>query len=114
MNEDERRELGHEIRAMRKGRGMTQQQLADAAGTGVRTIRNIEAGRVEPQQGTLADILAALGYQRKERPWADDSAIEGFLQMLGYRLYLLDPEARAALMSRMTLMAIGESEENRA
>lgn len=108
MDARERQEFGHEIRAMRKGRGLSQQQLADAAGVGVRTVRNLEAGRVELQGGNLSAVLDVLGYQRREKPWAADSDIEGFLQMLGYRLYVLAPDDRASVMGAITLLAINQ------
>ena len=47
----------------RAARGLldwSQQQLADAAGVGVVTVRQFEAGKAEPRRATLAVIEQAL------------------------------------------------------
>ncbi|WP_103542810.1 BTAD domain-containing putative transcriptional regulator [Streptomyces sp. SM1] len=50
------------VRAYRLRTGMTQRQFAEASGIGVRTLRDIENGRVEqPQARTLRALAAALG-----------------------------------------------------
>jgi len=106
MDESERREFGAEIRAMRRGQGLTQFELAAKADVGVRTIRNIEAGRHEPQAGSLGAILDALNYHRPEKPW--DESVEALLQMIGWRLSRLDPQRRTEMIGRLTLLAIGD------
>lgn len=110
MNEQERIEFGHEIRAMRKGQAITQEELADRAGVGLRTIRNLEAGRVELQPGNLAAVLDALGYRRPPRPWDDE--VEGVITMIGYKLAELDTDARAYMVGRLTLIVLGRSSDN--
>ena len=46
---------------------MTQEELAGKAGVGIRTVRDIEAGRVRPQPKTLRLLVAALGLDEAER-----------------------------------------------
>lgn len=41
--------------------GITQQDLADFSGIGLRTIRQIEAGKGNPSMETLSKILDVLG-----------------------------------------------------
>ena len=41
--------------------GITQQDLADFSGTGLRTIRQIEAGKGNPSVETLCKIIDVLG-----------------------------------------------------
>lgn len=106
MDESERIEFGAEISAMRHGQGLSQKQLAKKAGVSLRTVGNLEAGRHEPQAGKLAAVLDALGYRRPERPW--DDSVDAFLQMVGWRLMRLEPPARADLIGRITLLAIGD------
>lgn len=100
-----REDFAAEIRAKRKGMRLTQQELAERAGVSRKTVVNIEAGRVIPQQGSLALILEALNYQGQgERPWDDD--VDAFLQMVGYRLARLSAEERVAMIDRITRIVI--------
>jgi DNA-binding XRE family transcriptional regulator len=46
-----------QVRAARAFLDWSQQELADRAGTARMTIRHIEEGTVQPQRGTLADII---------------------------------------------------------
>jgi DNA-binding XRE family transcriptional regulator len=46
-----------QVRAARALLDWSQQELADRAGTARMTIRHIEEGTVQPQRGTLADIV---------------------------------------------------------
>ena len=58
------------LRQLRTGAGLTQEELAEAAGVGVRSIRYLERGRVaSPQKETvrlLADALGLIGPVRAE------------------------------------------------
>lgn len=50
------------LRARRLIAGLTQKQLADLAGVGVRTVRELERARVgRPQRGTIDLLASALG-----------------------------------------------------
>lgn len=99
MDEAERKELGIEIRSMRKGQHLRQEDLAARAHVGVRTIRNLEAGKnVSP--GTLGQVVTALGYKPQEPQWSEQ--VQAYLDMIGYRLSRLDDEARNALMDEIT------------
>ena len=100
-------EFGHEIRAMRGGKGWTQDQLADAASVSKRTIGNLENGKVTLQPGKLGRVLDALGYRRANRPWSDE--IDGFLQMIGYKLSLMDESEQVERINAITLYLIGRT-----
>lgn len=50
------------VREYREKRGLTQQQLAEAAGVSVRTISYVESGR-DVKVSTMRDIARALGVQ---------------------------------------------------
>jgi transcriptional regulator with XRE-family HTH domain len=52
--------IGSRLRAARKGKGWTQENLADEAGIGIATVRRIEQKGFEPRLSTarkLAEVL---------------------------------------------------------
>ncbi len=53
-------ELGRRLAATRKQQGLSQHELASAAGVGVATLRRIEAGN-DSQLGSWLKLLRALG-----------------------------------------------------
>jgi len=61
-------DVGDLVVRLRTTRGMSQQELATRAGTGVRSIGDIERGRVRrPQHSTLTALAGALGLSSAER-----------------------------------------------
>lgn len=54
-------ELGNLVRATRKAAGLRQDELAGAAGVGLRFIVDLEAGKPTAQIGKTLQVLAALG-----------------------------------------------------
>ena len=54
-------EIGDIIRKTRKAAGLRQDELAGAAGVGVRLIVELEAGKPTTQIGKALQVLAALG-----------------------------------------------------
>lgn len=54
-------EIGQRIRAARKRQGMTQPSLAMIAGTGLRFIVDLEAGKPTCQIGKVLQVISALG-----------------------------------------------------
>ncbi|MFG1802677.1 helix-turn-helix domain-containing protein [Micromonospora carbonacea] len=60
--------FGQWLRALRGTRGLTQEELAEASGSSVRTIREMERGRVRtPQRRTVALLADALGLAGVDR-----------------------------------------------
>lgn len=49
------------LRELREGAGLTQQQLADAAGLKLAGIRNLEQGRTYPEWPSVLALCTALG-----------------------------------------------------
>lgn len=58
---DEEGRLGRTIRGLRKGRKLSQTELAEGAGVSLMTISRIERGEHDPHIKTLARIARALG-----------------------------------------------------
>ena len=54
-------ELGKRISELRKGKGLTQEELVEQCNINVRTIQRIEAGEVNPRSYTIKIILEVLG-----------------------------------------------------
>lgn len=58
---------GEKLKRLRRGRGMTQADLAEASGVAQSTIAQIErATRKEPRPGTLKKLAPALGVEIAE------------------------------------------------
>jgi predicted transcriptional regulator len=60
--------IGPTLRWARRQAGMTQQDLAQAAGMPQPSIARIEAGTVSPRTSTLIELLAATGHQLAVEP----------------------------------------------
>src|ERR1700679_1993188 len=54
-------EIGHRLRQLRLGLGLSQREVARRAGVSNATISMIEANRVSPSVSALKQILSALG-----------------------------------------------------
>lgn len=54
-------QIGDIVRATRKSAGLRQDELAGAAGVGLRFIVDLEAGKPTAQIGKALQVLAALG-----------------------------------------------------
>ena len=58
--------IGGNIKRIRKEKGLTQQQLADAAGVAINSIRGYESENREPRRENLEAIACALGVTVKD------------------------------------------------
>lgn len=56
-------EIGQKVRESRRRQGLTQPSLAMVAGTGLRFIVDLEAGKPTCQVGKVLQVLTALGIQ---------------------------------------------------
>ena len=63
---DLKKQFGKKVKEYRELRSLTQEGLAEKAGTTRDTIRNIETGRNGPRFKLLADIAKALKVKPKE------------------------------------------------
>ena len=56
-------DIGRAIRAARKAHALTQEQLAELAGTSTRTVRDIEKGTGATSLDTVLTVAAAVGVE---------------------------------------------------
>lgn len=59
--EDKIEKLGSIVKKARKEQGLTQEQLASTAGTGVRFIRELEQGKESCHIGKALTVVSMLG-----------------------------------------------------
>lgn len=79
--------IGQRIKALRKNKGLNQQELADLLGKSLRTVQKYETGEIEVSIATvnqLADLLDStptflLGYEANPAPISNLSDIISFL-----------------------------------
>lgn len=104
MQDQERRELGAEIRRRRKGRKLTQRQLADEAGISLRTMVSIEKGEHSTQPGNAEAVMRVLGIDvdatMARASWPPD--VQVFLDMMGAFLSTLPEQARLEVIGEIT------------
>ncbi len=74
--------LGQKIIALRKEKGLTQEELVEKCNISVRTIQRIEAGEVSPRSYTIKTILEALDYDLDQIKEDTPKATQEFKKML--------------------------------
>ncbi|WP_195911177.1 ATP-binding protein [Streptomyces kaniharaensis] len=115
--------LGQQLRELRRAAGLTQEELAEAAGLAARSIRDLERGRRErPQRRTLEMLVSALGLAeadaaallaarsgRRGGPPADEGATgSGLLDRRG-QLAILERAAGEARAGRGAVVLVRAS-----
>lgn len=90
--------LGQKLRLAREEQGLTQAELAQAAGVSAGLIGQIEQGKVQPSLKTLEKLGAVLGIS----PCyfiADDAGVEEILHQMSpeVRCLLMDPKVQSIL-----------------
>jgi len=73
-------EIGKIISELRKRKGLTQEDLADACELNVRSIQRLENGEVEPRPSTLKLLSAALEYEFKSDIEREEAKKENKMQ----------------------------------
>ena len=64
-------EVAGNVRARRRALGLTQEQLADLAGTSARFVWSIEQGKASVRVDKLIDVLHVLGLELRAQPIAE-------------------------------------------
>lgn len=106
-------------RDQRKRLKLTQRQVAERAGIGLRTYQLFEKGETTPQPANMAAIAAALGIDlapelRVAPPTNGDAPdiewpadIDAFVSMMGAFLITLDEDKRRAFIHDLTRWIVG-------
>lgn len=80
MSMDERQQMASRVKSLRQEAGMTQAQLAEAAGVSRATINTLETGAKVPQADNLAKVLGIFGLTDGPE---FDAQTESWLSMIG-------------------------------
>lgn len=65
--ESPKREVARQVKAVRKGQGMTQEHLAELVGTKKSNISRLESGRYNPSLDFLVKVAEGLGKEIEVR-----------------------------------------------
>ena len=94
--------FGERLRMLRKRRGLTQGDLAEALGVTVQTVVRYESLRLEEMRpGRLKAIAEALGVEMAELTGEAESPAEAEIRTLTRGLRNMDPEQRDNLIRLM-------------
>lgn len=92
LEHDERVALTRQVRRVRQDRGMTQAELAEAAGVSRQTVSNMEAGGRVPHDHVLKSLLDVLGIDPADSDYSADTAM--WLGLIGGVLETVPSERR--------------------
>lgn len=92
-------ELGLKITALRKQKGLTQEELVEQCNINVRTLQRIENGEVSPRSYTVKTILSALDY--------DYESLNEEKQDSNSKLTPIPPKEQKSIHSSLTTSWIG-------
>lgn len=98
LNEQERLDYAKQVRIVRGMRGLSQSDLAEAAGVGRGTIINIETGKTIPQGDVLVRIMRVLGMVADDAPEMPDW-VEGNVEIIASMLMRVPESKRAEVLS---------------
>ena len=105
MQEDMFVRMGQRIKKAREECGLTQQELAEQTGRGLRHLQDIEKGRKNPSFDMLASYISRLGIAPNELFYTDVPAVEKEVQHLMGKLLACTEDERAILLKTLDCMA---------
>lgn len=105
MQEDIFLRMGQRIKEAREECGLTQQELAEQTGRGLRHLQDIEKGRKNPSFDMLASYISRLGIAPNELFDPDAPAVEKEVQHLMGKLLACTEDERAILLKTLDCMA---------
>lgn len=97
MTEQERAAWGAKIRPARHEMGLTQQEVAEMSGVSLKTIGNIESGRIVPQAASLRRLMMALDLGPDPADSFSDD-VHTWLAILGPLIANLPADTRGEVM----------------
>lgn len=96
--------IGAIVSAKRKENHLTQQQLAQQTGRGLRHIQNVEKGRVNASIEVLADVIYQLGLSADVLFYPDMPEVEQQAKQLLCQLAVCTESERAFLLKTLEYM----------
>ena len=105
MQEDIFLHMGQRIKEAREECGLTQQELAEQAGRGLRHLQDIEKGRKNPSFDVLVSYISRLGVAPNELFYPDAPAVEKEVQHLMGKLLACTEDERAIIIKTLDCMA---------
>lgn len=111
MSKERRADFARRVKALRQSAGMTQQDLAEAAGVTRQTIVGIETGATVPQLGVLVRVLGPLGVDIDGPRFNDQT--ESWLAMMGSLIEAIPtPRREPTVNSAIRVLADGIRGDN--
>lgn len=105
MQEDMLVYLGQRIKEARDECGLTQQELAEQTGRGLRHLQDIEKGRKNPSYDVLASYIKRLGISANELFYQDTSVQEQEIQHFMGKFLACTEDEREILLKTLDCMA---------
>lgn len=102
LTQSQRVALAQQVKVARVERGLTQAELAEAAGVSRQTVSNMETGQRAPQEGALRKLMDVLGIELSEDVLSEDTRL--WVGLIGGILEAL-PESRRARAGKAALDA---------
>lgn len=106
LSSDERATYAARVKALRQGKGLTQQALATEAGVSRQTINTLESGASTPQADVLARILRAVGVDVDEPEF--EAQTEIWLTLMGTLIETIPvPQREESVHSAIRVLSDG-------
>lgn len=105
MQEDIFLHMGNRIKEAREECGLTQQELAEQTGRGLRHLQDIEQGRKNPSFDVLASYIGRLGVAPNELFYSDVPAAEKEVQHFMGKFLACTEDERKILLKTLDCLA---------
>ena len=105
MQEDIFLHMGNRIKEAREECGLTQQELAEQTGRGLRHLQDIEKGRKNPSFDGLASYIGRLGVAPNELFYSDVPAAEKEVQHFMGKFLACTEDERKILLKTLDCLA---------
>ena len=105
MQEDMFLHMGNRIKEAREECGLTQQELAEQTGRGLRHLQDIEKGRKNPSFDVLASYFGRLGVAPNELFYSDVPAAEKEVQHFMDKFLACTEDERKILLKTLDCLA---------
>lgn len=105
MQEDIFLHMGQRIKEAREKCGLTQQELAEQTGRGLRHLQDIEKGRKNPSFDVLVSYISRLGVAPNELFYPDAPAVEKDVQHFMGKFLACTEDERKILLKTLDCLA---------